>query len=1305
MAIQIGAYKRPGIYINEIDKSTILSPIVTGTNNLVIGFSKKGPVNTPVLLNNTNDLLNIFGSIDRQLERKGCFFHRTIAKMLESGPVYAVNLLSTSDTLDTIEYKSLSTATDKVNDIIRDGAYRRFFDTTGFWKKSTDAFNTLTSNDPDNMNRLLSFTNLSDKYITTFIFKSKVTGYNRTMLQWYGNANNIPPYVNQLDYVSDYLVDILVVSGDWSNYQQLSVDAQWSSYFNSSGLMKAQVDNFANDNNVNVLSYYQGLSLIPYFRDVNNRNIFVETVINQDTDKTGLFCAVDIDKLESDYPNGMIDLIGNNLVGENNLIDNGQTTIDFLSYNATITESLTFNRTPLDIAGGSNGQNVFAMGPSMSTFNNIPWDWDTRTAYYREGYLDQIKMANTSGLNVATPAAYTYAVTSTQSVTVGFTIATSSNYKSLSPTPYAVIGGQKIDINSGLTGSFTYSISPSSYPLLSATATYVSVYYLDGTTGNISVKNGTTNGQIPTLNSNDLPLGYANWLVKDGSFLTASYYTPVYSDANTDGFRDLAIGTSSTADFYVTDLGNGEIRVTFPNTANTNTSTNYKAFRRVKMFNALVNLLDSNNLQYVTMIKDVVTKEKFSLANASISNIVTSTTSNRSFDLNLGLPSTPTDIANGNLIFYKLDNEFVFGSESLETIDTLNVTTNGIVAKYSDLYLDFYNGNINTEDYFYRNFTDKTIGVIFQNYNGDGYITFSENPFGTAGTPTWYSGFNGDETFIVNGSTLNTSPVQLDGYATYSLPDIVSGTGTYSYSPTGTQSYKLTAQVEQEILSNVSEIWDANNKVYLQMYLDDSSNLTVKFLDSTLSSPIVIDPKFDKFMKVTSNKSNYKQTIEIVEPTGYTPVTNKILVNSTRYSEVKIGDFLEAYVDTNTIEVGQVARKLTRIIKKTTYAADTTLSEITCDAAIQKNLYGGTLQTNRYTSIDDYVSVYKAIPLKGFKMRQDSMPDGTESRQNSILNLVAKGTPLFKSLTNKESFDFRYLIDSFGLGLIERSKQQLVDICGQRLDCFGFINMPSIKSFKNSSSPSFVNSEGVIQTSFIATGGDLDSSPAFLYSFGDGKGVSTVGYFLPYVTVNDNGRPIDVPPAAYVATTYMRKINGATTAITPWTIAAGITNGRITNIAGLEMDFDGDDIANLNTAMINPIVYKKSRGWVIETENTAQTLYKSALSYIHVREVLIELERELAAMLLDFQWRFNTAEVRAEIKLKADIICEKYVNKDGLYNYFNKCDEENNTSEIIDNQIGVLDTYVEPIRGMGIIVNNVTILRTGAIASGGFMTI
>jgi hypothetical protein len=263
--------------------------------------------------------------------------------------------------------------------------------------------------------------------------------------------------------------------------------------------------------------------------------------------------------------------------------------------------------------------------------------------------------------------------------------------------------------------------------------------------------------------------------------------------------------------------------------------------------------------------------------------------------------------------------------------------------------------------------------------------------------------------------------------------------------------------------------------------------------------------------------------------------------------------------------------------------------------------------------------------------------------------------------------------------------------------------MPSLKQFKNSSNPSFKDDSGNVQLEYVALGANPEANPSFLYSFGKGVGVTTVGYFLPYVTIDDNGRNIDVPPAPFVGLTFMRKHKSTTTSVTPWTIAAGVNNGRINGILDLEQIFTPSDLEYLNQAQMNPLTFKRNRGFIIETENTAQVLVKSALSLIHVREVLIELERELSRMLLDFQWTVNSPETRSQIKLAADVICEKYVAQNGLFNYFNKIDEENNTLEIIENSIGVLDTYVEPIKGMGIIVNNITILRTGAISAGGFI--
>ncbi len=1279
MAIQIGKYKRPGIFLEEFDKSVIATPIVEGINNMVIGVSKKGPINTPIRLTTVNDLESIFGSLDRGLERKGSFFHRTVSKMLESSPVYAMNLLLTDDTLDVIEYKSLSGSADYINDIEREGPYRRFHDTTGFWKRDSESFINLTKSNIGYEDRVFSITNLSDRYTTVFAFKTARTGFDRTLIEWYGSAEKVPPYVSTSDWASDYMLDIVVVAGDWSNYQELAVDVRWSAYFNAEGLRKEQVRNFANDRNVTLLAYYEGVSLIPYFRDANGTNIFIETIINRDTDKTGIFCAFNNDLVEADYFNGKLDLIGHTIAGKN------ETNIDFLSYTETIAEEVEINGTPLDLPGNVvallgtysfNKDHAFGVGllgdsvPATGFVEN-----GNRTAYFAEGYVSGVKMIATASVT-------------TSKITAPFSADTNA---------YAIIGGNHIL----LTGA-TLSISAGDYASQSTVATYSSAFVLDST-GTFKVVNGSTS-DYPTIATTDIVLGYASFGIAAGEFLGGANFEEEQVTIGIDYFKSLTFGTGSN-DYYVEEVNAGEgnqVKITFNDTASTPSTSNYKQYRRIKMFSALVDLIDNPNKDKAAMLVNLTSMEKASLSGMSISNIVTSTSQNKSFVLNTGLSSAElSDILKGVLVFYTIDNEFVLGTHLVTEKTSTAAGATGSVGKYSKFYTRFFDGAINTGDFFYKNLAGtSSYNVTFvpgetsqsvSGYNtgataafaGNDYIVFSDD-LGTM--------LEQGDVIYVKGSSLNTGSFTI-------VSNLVTGFGN-----TGTEKvYRVSENTTYEYVTGVTQVYDNNLKHYLKMYLDSNDNLTAEFLDESLTSaePVEADGKYSTFF-IQSADSNYKQSIEIELPTGYAETPNKILVNGSRYTEVKAGDFLEAYYDESLLAIGEYPRKLTRIISKKQYAGDTSLVEITCDSRIKKSYSGAAYQSTRYKSVDNYATTYKAISLKGFRIREASLPDGTETRQNSILNIVAKGTPLFKALTNKEAIEFRYLVDTFGLGLTERSKQQLVDICGERLDVFGFINAPSMRSFKNSSSPSFVDADGVLQLEYVAAGGNPDTSPAFLYSFGDGAGSTSVGYFMPYLTVNDNGRPLEMPPASYVATTYMRKHNSGLAGITPWTIAAGVTNGRITNISGLEMDFTQSDIEYLNQAQFNPIVFKRNRGNVIETENTAQTLYKSALSFIHVREVLIELEKELSRMLLDYQWQFNTQDVRSEIKYRADVICEGFVNQSGLYNYFNKMDDENNTPEIIDNQIGVLDTYVEPIKGMGIIVNNVTILRTGAIDAGGF---
>ena len=89
--VQFQQFKSAGIYRVVYDRSTVL-----GTEaellRLVVGYSPKGPFNTPVYVKSVTDFKTMFGGISKALEKRGCFFHRTCIQALEAGPILALNL-------------------------------------------------------------------------------------------------------------------------------------------------------------------------------------------------------------------------------------------------------------------------------------------------------------------------------------------------------------------------------------------------------------------------------------------------------------------------------------------------------------------------------------------------------------------------------------------------------------------------------------------------------------------------------------------------------------------------------------------------------------------------------------------------------------------------------------------------------------------------------------------------------------------------------------------------------------------------------------------------------------------------------------------------------------------------------------------------------------------------------------------------------------------------------------------------------------------------------------------------------------
>ena len=104
---QLLNFKSSGVYRLEFDKSQTAN-INVETLRLMVGHSKKGPYNTPVLIDSVETLTNVFGNIDKSLEKKGMFFHRSCIEALSRGPILALNLESFTQG-DVASYQSLVT--------------------------------------------------------------------------------------------------------------------------------------------------------------------------------------------------------------------------------------------------------------------------------------------------------------------------------------------------------------------------------------------------------------------------------------------------------------------------------------------------------------------------------------------------------------------------------------------------------------------------------------------------------------------------------------------------------------------------------------------------------------------------------------------------------------------------------------------------------------------------------------------------------------------------------------------------------------------------------------------------------------------------------------------------------------------------------------------------------------------------------------------------------------------------------------------------------------------------------------------
>lgn len=317
--------------------------------------------------------------------------------------------------------------------------------------------------------------------------------------------------------------------------------------------------------------------------------------------------------------------------------------------------------------------------------------------------------------------------------------------------------------------------------------------------------------------------------------------------------------------------------------------------------------------------------------------------------------------------------------------------------------------------------------------------------------------------------------------------------------------------------------------------------------------------------------------------------------------------------------------------------------------------------------------------------------------QKFILATLNKYKGLRTGLLNKSDIDYRYIVDTFESFVESSNKAVLSYLAKQKESAFAILNFPSAKTFTKCPYTSFVNDEGVLDVKYIKNGYNKKKATAIKYSLPeDTEGASFCAFYTP-LKFSDGYVDNIIPSAGLVSNLFMYKYSSRQ----PYYIIAGPNYGKITasGLIGPDYNYSKEELYVMEPFGVNCMVYRPGFGTFINSNQTAKQTPVSALSKVNIRELVIYLQDEIEKVLQAYQWEFNNPTTRNAILDKANSICSRVAANGGIEAYKNVMDESNNTNEIIENEMAILSTSIEPGFGCGKMVQELTIYRRGGLTS------
>jgi hypothetical protein len=191
-------------------------------------------------------------------------------------------------------------------------------------------------------------------------------------------------------------------------------------------------------------------------------------------------------------------------------------------------------------------------------------------------------------------------------------------------------------------------------------------------------------------------------------------------------------------------------------------------------------------------------------------------------------------------------------------------------------------------------------------------------------------------------------------------------------------------------------------------------------------------------------------------------------------------------------------------------------------------------------------------------------------------------------------------------------------------------------------------------------------------------GVMDSGYKYQYDRYNDKYRyvPLNGDIAGICARTDFTA--------DPWFSPGGFNRGQVKNVIKLAVTPSKPERDLLYKAGVNPVVTFPGQGTVLFGDKTLLAK-PSAFDRINVRRLFIVLEKSIATAAKFQLFEFNDSFTRAQFKNLVEPFLRDVQGRRGIIDFRVKCDDANNTGEVIDRNEFVADIFIKPNRSINFI--------------------